>query len=74
MATNASCAIVIEGQADQVGSANDFTRNGVPKKRKASEITDFVINAIGFFMPKRKASGAEPQTPMGELTALPHTP
>ena len=41
MATNASCAIVIEDQADQVGSANDFTCNGVPKKRKASAITDF---------------------------------
>ena len=39
MATN---AIVIEDQADQVGSANDFTCNGVPKKRKASAITDFV--------------------------------
>ena len=37
MATNASCAIVIEDQADQVGSANDFTCNGVPKKRKASD-------------------------------------
>ena len=35
--TNASCAIVIEDQ----GSANDFTCNGVPKKRKASAITDF---------------------------------
>ena len=41
MVTNASCAIVIEDQADQVGSANDFTCNGVPKKRKASAITDF---------------------------------
>ena len=41
MATNASCAIVIEDQADQVGSANDFTCNGVSKKRKASAITDF---------------------------------
>ena len=45
---NASCTIVIEDQADQVGSANDFTCNGVSKKRKASAITDFVINAIGF--------------------------
>ena len=41
MATNASCAIVIEDQADQVGSANDFTCSGVPKKRKASVFTDF---------------------------------
>ena len=41
MATNASCVIVIEDQADQVGSANKFTCNEVPKKRKASAITDF---------------------------------
>ena len=41
MATNASsCAIVIEleDQADQVGSANDFTCNVVPKKRKCYRI------------------------------------
>ena len=49
MATNASCAIVIEDHADQVGSANEFTCNEVPKTRKASAITDFVINAIVFF-------------------------
>ena len=41
MAINASCAIVIEDQADQAGSANDFACNGVSKKRKASAITDF---------------------------------
>ena len=31
IATNASCAIVIEDQADQASSANGFTCNGVPK-------------------------------------------
>ncbi|KAL5460219.1 hypothetical protein EMCRGX_G033648 [Ephydatia muelleri] len=37
IATNASCAIVIEDQADQAdqaSSANDFTCNGVPKIEK----------------------------------------
>ena len=29
--TNVSCAIVIDDQADQVSSANDFTCNGVQK-------------------------------------------
>eukprot|EP00731_Ephydatia_muelleri_P022324 Em0014g915a len=46
MATNASCAIVIEDQADQAGSANDFTCNGVPKKRKTSAITDFFLQTV----------------------------
>ena len=41
MATNASCVIVIEDQEDQVSSANNFTCNEMPKKRKASAITDF---------------------------------
>ena len=73
MATNASCAIAIEDQADQVGSAN-----GLHMQRNAEEeesVSDyrFHYNAIGFFMPKRKASG-EPQTPIPLRGSLQRSP
>ena len=64
MATNASCAIVIEDQADQVGSANDFTCNGVPKKRKASD----------FLCRNAKLLGLRPRPRWGSLQPSPIPP
>ena len=64
MATNASCAIVIEDQADQVGSANDFTCNGVPKKRKASD----------FLCRNAKLLGRSPRPRWGSLQRSPIPP
>ena len=47
-----------------------FSRLGTSQSASCS----FCVVLEGFPMQKALASGAEPQTPMGELPALPHTP